>query len=413
MAKIAKSVDLMMKYRTLQSVSYNAFKTALSAGTIVATVIEPFSPLLRRLFTGIQLLSLAHQIALHLYRYDAGSNNKEKLSKLAFHVFCNTITMLALLSQSPWIIAYFFFVQGIVTLEHAGVELEKTNYLAGSVNLIMGSVRLAQGFQLINQLIEQFFEEKFSMKTMPSQQSPPTEVQSEQILDAGEPIKQQSAKVQSEQILDAREPIKQQLTKHEETVKVFNGEEYLYFKTNGPEKKFLILGALNPFGITPLIAELSKRFDVKFRTISSVEDIKQEIQSATQFGRVTGLMIYAHGSFLSMDLSDNHNNGWLTFKTISPDLFSGLDPHCVITLLSCSTAAYPYISLAYRVANASRRVTVASDNICSGIELKQLDPLEFSFTTPILYRKKPAKTIKIQPLEDDYDSFFTFFETFI
>ncbi len=186
----------------------------------------------------------------------------------------------------------------------------------------------------------------------------------------------------------------------------------MYFKQNGPEEKFLILsteadhnGALNPKYITGLINQLSNRFDVKYRTISVVEDIQREITSATQFGRVTGLMLWAHGSPKSILLSYNLANGSLTNETISPDLFSGLDPSCVIALRSCSTGYYPYFSLAYRVANRSKRITFAAADVTNIITLKQLDPLEFSFER----YGKPVGTRKIQPLKDD--SFITFLKS--
>jgi hypothetical protein len=94
-----------------------------------------------------------------------------------------------------------------------------------------------------------------------------------------------------------------------------------------------------------------------------------------------------------MHLSDDLANGWLKSETISPDLFYGLDPRCVIALKSCCMAKYPN-SLGYRTANASKRITFAADDLCYGIWLKQLDPLEFSHA----HRGKPVKTKKIQPL---------------
>ncbi len=397
MARIAKSVDLMMKHRTLQSVSYNAFKTALSAGTIAATVIEPFSPFLRRLFTGIQLLSLAHQTTLKLYRYKNNNDDGDKLYKLATHILCNSVAMFLLFSQNPYVIYSFFVLQCATAFEHAILQLSKRNYLAASVDAIMGSVRFIQAYQVISQI----------------------------------PALQARIQLQRFQRIDSREPIKQQLTRHEERLKNLGGEEYLYFKQNGPEEKFLILTAeadhnegLDPVNIASLINQLSKRFDVKFRTISAVKDISREIQSATQFGRVTGLMLFAHGSSTGITLSDDLKNGRLTAETISPDLFSGLDPRCVLALWSCSTASDSYSSVAYRVANLSQRVTFAPNDVVKNMTLKQLDPLEFSFEEPgksvktvkiqpLEFEKpgKPAKIINIQPLEDDsFIKYFLIFE---
>ena len=404
MAKIAKSVDAMMKIRTLQSVSYNAFQTALSAGMIVTTVIEPFSPLVRRLFTGIQLLSLAHQTALKLYRFD-GDN--EKCFKLDTHVLSNLVAMAALISQNLFVICIFFCLQSSIAFITAINHLSKKKYLAASVDAIMASVRFVQVYQICKR-----FQGAYSMQKMASQQPNPPKTQKM----ASQPSL--LTKIQRFIYIDPREKIKDQLTEQEEIIREFYGEDYLYFKRNGPEEKFLILsaesdhnGALHPNRIISVIRQLSQRFDVKFRTISVVEDIPKEIQNATQFGRITGLMLNAHGNSSSILLSYDLN-GWLTNKTISPDLFSGLDPRCVIALRSCRVASDLNVSIAYRVANASQRVTFAPDDCPYAITLKQLDPLEFRFESP----DKPTKTQKIQPLEEDpwkilpseSDSFFTY-----
>ena len=403
MAKIAKSVDVMMKVRTLRSVSYNSFQTVLSAGLIVTTVIEPFSPLVRRLFTGIQLLSLAHQTALKLYRYEEyeDNNNDYRFFKLVTSVASNIVAMAALYSQDLFVTGCFFLVQGITALLHAAKQLDKENYLAASVDAIMGSVRFVQVYQVHKQIQQAYREE---LERFISELKKP-----KQLIDLKKP----------EQLIDSREPIKQQLTAQEEELKKFCGEEYLYFKQNGPEEKFLILtaeadhnGALNPLYLKSLIDQLSKRFDVKFRTISVIEDIPREITSAAQFGPITGLMLNIHGSFFGMEISEDFNNGWLTNGNITPDLFTGLDPRCVIALKSCSTAKYPYIGVAYRVANCSQRVTFAAGNDCSGIKLEQLDPLEFSFKNRFDWKRRKmvsVKTKKIEPLPDD--SFITYLKS--
>lgn len=391
MAKIAKSVDAMMKLRSL---AYNAFQTTLSAGMIVTTVIEPFSPLVRRLFMGIQLLSLAHQTALILYRYE-DNNNDYKFFKLVASVASNIVAMAALYSQDLFFTFIFFYLQSATALMHAAKQLDKENYLAASVDAIMGSVRLYQGYQVLKQSVEDSFQKTREVSRIDSQT--PTK----------------------KPLIDSREPIKEQLTEQETKLKNFCGEEYLYFKANGPEEKFLILtaeadhnGALNPLFLKPLIEQLSKRFDVKFRTISVVEDIPREITNAAQFGPITGLMLSIHGCFSGMKLSDDFNNGWLTNENITPDLFTGLDPRCVIALKSCSTAKYPYIGVAYRVANCSQRVTFAADNNCAGIKLEQLDPLEFSLNNSYDWKRKKwvqVNTKKIEPLADD--SFLTYLKS--
>jgi|GEM_PF-924094 len=366
-AKTLNSVDLIMKYHTLQSISYNAFKIALSAGIVlfesIAIIIEPYTQQsLCRLFTAIQLLSFAHQTALELYRYENNSNTY-KYCKLAIHVLCNGVAMLLLFRQNLYLNFSFFVLQGIAAMVHAILQASKKNYLAASIDIIMQCVRFFQAYQIMYRLQRRH--------------------------------------------IDSREPIKLQLTRDEERLKNLGREAYLYFKQNGPEKKFLILtaesdhnGALDPFKLTDLIDQASKLYDVKLRTFSTVQDIPREIQHAGQFGHVIGLVLNLHGSLTFMRISGN-KNGLLTYETISPDLFSELDPHCVIALNSCNTASDPDFGVAYRVANASKKITFAPDGAPYGITLSQLDPLEFGFERP----GKTVKTVKIQPIQPRENNF--------
>ncbi|HEY5235882.1 MAG TPA: hypothetical protein VIJ14_06875, partial [Rhabdochlamydiaceae bacterium] len=320
--------------------------------------------------------------------------------KQALYIANNILGMLALFFQNHFLIINFFGMQVFTALMHAGRQLHKTNYLAASVDVVMGSVRLVQGYNFICQSLEASL-----MQELASKQSQVATTPTSQGL---------YARARRWMLIDSREPIKEQLTEQEVKIRNLCGEEYLYFKRQGPNEKFLILSTeadhntgLNPVWTTVLIYKLKQKFDVKFRTVSCVEDVQREIQSATQMGCVMGLMLRAHGSPTSMLLSYNLNDGRLTSRTISPALFSGLDPRCIIVLESCSTAFYPHFSVAYRIANLSKRITFAADNDCYGITLKQLDPLEFSFERP----GKPVKTKRIEPLEDD--SFIAFLKSLL
>ncbi len=190
------------------------------------------------------------------------------------------------------------------------------------------------------------------------------------------------------------------------------GEEYLYFKRTGPNEKFLILSAdadyntaLDPFWIKPTIQKLSEKFDVKYRTIYKVEDIQKEIKIASQTGRVMGLLLQGHGEPFSIHLSDDYSSGFLNSRDVSPLLFEGLDPNCVIALSSCSTAQYPYFSIAYRIANLAQRTTFAADHVFNRLILQQISPLEWGFED----KSKIVRTRKLIPLEDD--SFLTFLKS--
>jgi len=231
-------------------------------------------------------------------------------------------------------------------------------------------------------------------------------------IEQAEPIHlsfEEQAEARRKLLIAPSETVKTVLSKYEAEVKNFLGEEYLYFKRTGPEEKFLILSAgadhnsaLNPFWLTGIIRRLSEKFNVKYRTIYKIEDIQNEIRVASQTGRVMGLLLQSHGEPLAIHLSDDPSSGWLNSWDISPLLFEGLDPNCVIALSSCSTARHPHFSLAYRSANLAQRTTFAADHAFNRLILKQAAPLEWSFED----RSKIVRTRKLTPLEDD--SFLTF-----
>ncbi|HEX4839833.1 MAG TPA: hypothetical protein VFU89_05280 [Rhabdochlamydiaceae bacterium] len=389
MAKTAKSVDTLVKHRSL----YSAFQTALNIGTTAATVLEPLSPPLRTLFLGIQLLSLAHQTALLIYRYRLDVLNARyqtfldggaKRDKVAIYVINNLIAMGSMVFQNTFVVTFFFFWQTATAALHAyrqffkgKYHFSKGKYLSGGVDIFIGTIRLCQGIKIFSQYLDKHFPQKIAHQ--PQEAAPIC-------------------------LIDPREKMKETLTVYETKLKNLRGEHFLYFKRNGPQEKFLILtseadrnGALDPSKALSLIDQLSKRFDVKFCTITCVDDIQREIQAATQFGRVMGLMIRAHANPINMWLNNDSDIGigLLDPHTISADTFAGLDSQCTIVLEGCHTASIPYDGLAYRVANLAKRVTYAADDFCCGISHVKLDPLEFSFEWP----DRSVKTKKIDPFE--------------
>jgi len=376
MAKTAKSVDTLVKHRSL----YSAFQTALSVGVIAATVLEPLSPPLRTLFLGIQLLSLAHQTALLVYRYRLDVLNARyqtfldggaKRNKVALYVINNLMAMASMVFQHPVVITLFFSTQYMMRIVHAFHQYSKGKYLSASVNIVIGAFSIYQIAQYIDNCFIRFFQTYY------------------QYFD--------------NYLIHPREKIKEKLTAYETKLKNFYGEQFLYFKSNGHQEKFLILtaeadhnGSLDPIEHYYMIYQLSKQFDVKFRTITCVNDIQREIQTATQFGRIMGLMIHAHGNPFYISLSDDPNIALLDAHSISADTFAGLDPQCVIALFSCDTANL-LDGVAYHVANCAKRVTYAASGKTSSISLPKLNPLEFSFERLFC----SVKTIKIEPLESD------------
>ncbi|HEX2579545.1 MAG TPA: hypothetical protein VHK67_03990 [Rhabdochlamydiaceae bacterium] len=380
MAKTAKSVNELVKHRSL----YSVFHTMLNAGTLIATVITPASPLLRTLLLGIQLLSLAHQAALKVYRCHFADANK--VNTMTINVVSNILAIASMVFQNTLVISIFFLVQAAAAARHALKQLSKEEYLSAGVDVVMLSLRSFQAGYLLYLSLNNYFKQIAVLQL------------------------QENARISQ---IEPREKIKEKLSPYEAKLRDLGGEHFLYFKQSGPQEKFLILtaeadhnGALDPCNIASLMNQLSKRFDVKFRTITCVDDIQREIQNATQFGRVMGLLINAHGHPVYMHLSNNPNTGWLDIRTITAELFTGLDPSCVIALYSCLTASLPYYGVAYRVANLAKRVTYATSGLPRGITLNNLDPLEFSFEKPGI----AVKTKKIEPLEND--SFMTFLKSF-
>jgi hypothetical protein len=185
---------------------------------------------------------------------------------------------------------------------------------------------------------------------------------------------------------------KEKLSPDEHTIVDHLSMKYLYFKKGDKREKFLILcaeddpkDALNP-EIGPFlkdITKLSTRFEVKFRTISRIEDIRAEIELAAQAGKITGFMLRGHGNPLFIILGSDPVSGTLRIDNIPSGTFSKLDPKCVIVLDSCRTAQYPN-GIAYEIASQSQRVTYAATSIVgldeeTDMRLVSLNPLEWQF----------------------------------
>ena len=179
------------------------------------------------------------------------------------------------------------------------------------------------------------------------------------------------------------------LALYEDIIEQLLGKKYLYFISNDEKEKFLILsaaddynGALNPsYGsFCEDLKLLNECFDIRFHTISKVSEIETEINLAAQTGKVTALMLRAHGSPESMQFGSDPDTGILRKGELSPTTFKNLDPDCVIILESCETAQYVG-SLAYYIADLAQRVTYAADYSFSAGEFKlvQINPLEWNF----------------------------------
>lgn len=272
----------------------------------------------------------------------------------------NSLYIATLLCCSLEIVFISLALQLLVQGYKASQEFRKGNTLEGYAHLLMGGVRLYQIQPLLDSLLV-----KWLMKA-------------------------------------DLEVWRDHLSPYENIVKEQLGTKYLYFKKGDKREKFLILNAEkdpdNAFhpGLGSFlndIEKLNERFDVKFRTISKIEDIGHEIELAAQAGKVTGLMLRAHGSPFSMEFGSDPVFGILRNETIPLGMFSKLDPECIVVLDSCSTAKDPDSSLAYELASQLQQVIYATDGALkshTGTDLRlfSLNPLEWRFDTTSLINTK-------------------------
>ncbi len=158
-------------------------------------------------------------------------------------------------------------------------------------------------------------------------------------------------------------------------VEQFLGEEYLHFIPGDERDKLLVLNTSDdPRGsfssksgsLLQDLELLSDRFDIRFHNISKVNEIKEEIDLAQQAGKVMGLVLRGHGLSKGKGIVfSNSLEGILYEKSLSLDLFQGLDPQCIIVLDSCETA-FDENSIAYRICNIAKRTVYASpDKVCN------------------------------------------------
>ncbi len=259
----------------------------------------------------------------------------------------NSLYIATLFYCSLEIVFISLVLQAMVQCYKAYGEFEKGNNLGGFAHLVMGVIRNIQAFPLGEILLVKWLI-KADVETW-----------------------------------------KENLSPHENAVKEKLGMKYLYFKKGDKREKFLILsaqsdhnGTLDPSNRIDFLKDnekLNKRFDVKFRTISRVEDIKTEIELAAQTGKVTGLLLRAHGNPDCMVFGSDPECGTLWQGVFPAGIFSKLDLECIMGLFSCKTAAAPN-SIAYKIASESQRVTYAPGSLPNYMRLSSLKPLAWRFS---------------------------------
>jgi hypothetical protein len=354
---VAQSAEKVFHEQKLKIIAYHTFRGLLALTTAAAHFFDrslSLSPLGRRISHAIKLTALTHDLVISMGRIGVLKiEKKSKIIKLCAHIANTIFCIIAVIFQTSKTNYWFLKIQCATEICFITRQIYKKKYVAAVIRISAAFLR-------------------YKLSSMEC-----TDI-----------------------LIDPTETVKEELSDYEDFVDLDLGKEYLYFKRNGPKEKFLILcadfdddkglKAYDPREYTTIIHALSRRFDVKFRTIYKAEDIQKEIQIASQKGRVMGLWLQAHGAPFAIRLT---NTLLLRSEDISPSLFSGLDPDCVIALQSCSTAKYPGTSFAYQVAKCSQRITYAADGIINICSLENVSPLEWSFND----RQQTVHTKKIVP----------------
>jgi hypothetical protein len=308
-------------------------KMALATAAVAATAFS--HPLGIVISTGHDLLINAKNI---LESYHVG-NYQVLLENLA-HVANNSIYLSMIFVSSLELVVISLSAQVLLTFYHGVKEIKNGNILEGIGHLIMTIIRVEQLRPQINKL---------------------------------------QCKNQNYAQL------------HLQKIKDILGEEYLHFKEGDKREKFLILnasfdwnGAFNPENgdFIEDLKTLNKRFDVKYCNISSTDQIEKEINLASQMGKVTGLMIRAHGSQYSMSLdADPKLRSYINNRTLTNTTFKNLDPSCVVIIDSCQTGSDTEHGIAKQIADLSQRITYAPTYSLTSKDnkLKNVDTLEWTF----------------------------------
>lgn len=137
----------------------------------------------------------------------------------------------------------------------------------------------------------------------------------------------------------------------------------------GDEKSILYLKEfeeglnLNDHGIGRLLKILNKNFDLRFKVISTTQEMCEEISAASKINNLKSLIFSAHGVPNAITISDNElivqdpeypnmlNSGNYiiinnvlqlhNISNVDESCFSGLPPDATISLLSCHTGNSP------------------------------------------------------------------------
>ena len=166
----------------------------------------------------------------------------------------------------------------------------------------------------------------------------------------------------------------------------------LEFCKEDPKQKFLYLsmekdsnGALDPKWNPKLFNTLSKNYDLKFKVVSSFDEICKEFAEAAKAGEFIHVVIDGHGNVEGVHISGfNHLNNYIHKGKDLSKCFKGLNSSGKITVLACNAAlpknGDPEEIFAKNLARATQRTVTAAneDSFLAKVEITSIKPFEIS-----------------------------------
>lgn len=181
-----------------------------------------------------------------------------------------------------------------------------------------------------------------------------------------------------------------------------NPDECLLHRQENLKGKFLFLsaeedhnGALDPERMLKLLKEINTKYDLKYKVVSSLDEVCREVKKAAEIGKLVNVLINAHSDSSGMCLSNcKSRDGWLhKFKDYSK-CFEGLDPLGKITLFGSKTGASSEgkteNNIAKKIATDSKKEVIAAIDMISSNGMEMADSSDFE-----LYQMKDTKEYKV------------------
>lgn len=146
-----------------------------------------------------------------------------------------------------------------------------------------------------------------------------------------------------------------------------DSQEFLRLRADDLREKVLFLsgdhdhnGALKPSYISDLLSFFALNYDMKYAVIETMEDLCSQVESAAKTGKLSHVIIGAHGNSQGIILSQEDQTQFWLNKSSDLSCLNNVDLHGRITLLSCQTGKPdPSGNIAQQIANVAECLTVA------------------------------------------------------